>query len=230
MVDTQKIQAAPRCISGVAEVAATLARQHEDHCTHAIEVATCFPLDVETVGRMLEGLGERAGIDLIQSDGVLYIYIERPDDYNLRMLDLDAAEHLTSNSSLLRHLSELRADPQWMRKVREQHELLRVAAAARTRRFELSYFTSRTELPSARIQSALNDLNASGHILVDIDEDADVVHYVFPDFDYPRARYQQNMRLLDELHPIEPGSRNLIALTIAALLLAALAVALFLMN
>ena len=82
MIDTQKLQEAPKCISGVAEVAATLARADQAQCTHAIEVTTCFPLDIETVGRMLEGLGERAGIDMIQSDGVCYLNFERPDDYN----------------------------------------------------------------------------------------------------------------------------------------------------
>ena len=226
MVDTQKIQAAPRCISGVAEVAATLARERPDRCTHAIEVATCFPVDVETLGRMLEGLSERAGIDLIQSDQVCYLHIDRPDDYNLRVLDLDAGEHLTSNTSLIKHLSELRSDPQWVRKVEEQHELLRIAAQALTQRFELAYFTSRSDVPSARVQSTLNDLGASGHILVDVDTDADHVQYVFPEFDYPKERYQQNMHLLETLSPIEPNTRNvvviaaLVALVVVAILLA----------
>ena len=130
MIDTQQLQDAPKCISGVAEVAATLARGDQAQCTHAIEVATCFPLDIETVGRMLEGLTERAGIDMIQADGVCYLNFERPDDYNLRILELDAGEHLESNTSLLKHLSVLRAEESWMRKVHEQHELMRVVAAA----------------------------------------------------------------------------------------------------
>ncbi len=218
-IDTQKIQAAPRCISGVAEVAATLARADDDCCTHAIEVTTCFPLDIETAGHMLEGLGERAGIELIQSAGIAYLYVERPDDYNLRYLDLDAGEHLESNTTLIKHLSVLRANEQWMRKVREQHELLRIVDAARTRRFELTYFTNRTDIPSARIQSTLNDLGASGYIHIDIDSDADTVYYVFPDFDYPKVRWTKNMSLLENLTPREPSSRP-------AWLLAALAIAL----
>ena len=218
MIDTQQLQDAPKCVSGVAEVAATLARADDAQCTHAIEVTTCFPLDIETVGRMLEGLGERAGIDMIQSDGVCYLNFERPDDYNLRMLDLDAGEHLESNNSLLKHLSVLRGDESWMRKVKEQHELLLVVANARFQRVELSYFTSRTDIPSARIQSTLNDLGASGFIFIDIDEDAGDVYYVFPSFSYPKARYNKNMRLLEELTPREPEQHTswlLVALALA---------------
>jgi hypothetical protein len=113
-----------------------------------------------------------------------------------------------------------------MRKVREQHELLRVVANARFQRVELSYFTSRTDIPSARIQSTLNDLGASGHIFIDIDEEAGEVYYVFPSFSYPKARYTKNMSLLEELTPREPEQNTswlLIALAIAVFVILVIA-------
>ena len=226
-IDTQKIQAAPRCISGIAEVAATLARADTDHLTHAVEITTCFPLDVETVGHMTQGLSERPGIDHIQASGISYLYIERPDDYNLRQLDLNEREHLDSNTSLIKHLSELRANTQWVRKVREHHDLLRVVAASSMSRFELSYFTSRLDIPSARIQSTLNDLGASGFIHIDLDEEAQKIYYVFPEFDYPKARYSANMNLLDNLVPREPSSPSY--WLVAALLIAIITVSLALL-
>ena len=170
---------------------------------------------------MLDGLSEREGIDLLESAGVTYLNFERPDDYNLRLLDLDAGEHLDSNTSLLKQLAVLRADEQWMRKLREQHELLRVASSAKSQRFELSYFTNRTEIPSARIQSTLNDLGASDFIHIEIDEEAGDVHYIFPAFDYPRARYTRNMTLLETLTPHEPAMRSswlLIAIAVLVLI------------
>ncbi len=210
MIDTQRIQSAPRCISGIAEVAATLARHHEDRCTHAIEVATCFPLDVETVGRVLEGLDERAGIDLVKSDDITYLYIARPDDYNLRELDLDHGEHLHSNVSLMKHLAELRSDDDWVRQVHAQHDILKLAAQApgSLKRLDLDYFTSRCDLAGARIQSILNDLSANGYILTDVDAESQHAHYIFPDFAYPRQRHQHNMNLLDELQPSQERRHN----------------------
>lgn len=230
MIDTQKIQSAPKCVSGVAEAAATLAARDDDHCTHAVEIATCFPLDVETLGRMVENLSERDGFELLQTDGVCYLRISNPEDYNIRSFDIDAGEHLRANTSLLKHLSELRSDPLWVRKVKEQHELLRIAAASKkTRRFELSYFTNRAELPSARIQSTLNDLGASGHIYIDVDQDAGTVHYIFPNFSYPKARHQQNMTLLDELQP-HAEKRNVNMLAAALGIAVVLIVLLFIFN
>ncbi len=226
MVDTQQLQSAPQCVSGVAEVAAQRASASPEHLTHALEVTSYFPLDVDTVSRMLESLCERDDISMLERDSIAYVHIDEPDAYNLRMLDIDASEHLTSNTSLLKHLAVLRSDDVWMRRVRDQHALLRVAAQARDATLELSYFSNRSDLPSAKIQSVLNDLGASGQILVSVDDDAGVVRYTFPDFDYPKRRHQQNMQLLDELEssPVRPGL--LIAVAVAVLVAFALALSL----
>ncbi len=220
MVNTQPLQAAPQCISGIAEVAASRARARPDGVTHALDVASYFPLDVETVSRMLEGLAEREGVTLAPHDELLTLRFDHPDDYNLRELDLERGEHMMSNLSLLRHLSVLRADPDWLRRVVVEHELLRVAAEARQRTLDLTYFTSRSELPSAKIQSLLNDWGASGHITIVVDEDSDSLRYTFPTFHYPRARYQRNMELLRELPARPTHMRHMVLWTALALVLA----------
>lgn len=226
MVDTQQLQSAPQCVSGVAEVAAQRAGSHPDHLTHALEVASYFPLDVDTVSRMLESLCERDDISMLARDGLTFVHIDEPDAYNLRMLDIDAGEHLTSNTSLLKHLAVLRSDEAWMRRVRDQHTILRVAAEARARTLELAYFSNRCDLPSAKVQSVLNDLGASGYVLAEVDDDAELVRYTFPDFAYPKRRQQRNMQLLDELEasPVRPAL--LFALAAAVFIAFALALSL----
>ena len=225
MIDTQPIQAAPQCISGVAEVAAVCARQDADHCTHVLEVTTYFPLDVATISRMMEGLSEREGIDFIETDQMHYLRVVRPDDYNVQMLNFDAGEHLAANGSLRKHLGAFRRDDQWVRRVVEQHEVMQVAAASKIKRLELEHFLRRLEIPKARVQSTLNDLGAGQHIAIDVDESMGHVHYVFPDFDYPKARFLQNMKMLEDEgfdHAGPAGSRS-IWLALAALCAALIA-------
>lgn len=222
MVDTQRIQNAPQCVSGVAQVAASRARADAHHRTHVLDVTTYFPLDIETIARMLEDLCDRADISEQTHEGLTYVMFDEPDAYNLRMLDMDRGEHLTTNTSLLKHLSVLREDERWMRRVRDQHELLHVAAGASARALEPSYFTSRTELPRAKVQSLLHDLCASGH--VQRQTDADGAHsYLFPSLSYPRARYTRNMELLSQLEPVSFRSMTLVALGAAVLLVMVLA-------
>lgn len=187
-------------MAGVAEVAAMCAAKDEQHHVHALNVAAYFPLDVETVSRMLENMTEREGVYFEQGE-LTYLHMEQPENFHVRGLDIERGEHLERNSSLIKHLSELRSDEAWLRKVMTQHELLRLAADARGRTLELGYFTSRSELPSARIQSVLNELGAEGHIVVDLDEENGALRYIFPKIDYPKARYARHIALLQALPP-----------------------------
>jgi hypothetical protein len=197
MVDTLKIQAAPRCLAGLAEVAAVCARQNDEHLTHVLQIVSHFPLDVETVSRMLERMEDRDGMTLLQRDQMTYLWIDDPDSYHVEHEDLESGAHLEDNATLQRHLQQLCADTEWRRKTREQHELLCHAAAARTRTLDLSYFTRRMNVPGSRIQSMLNDLGACGHIRIEIDDEADDVRYTFPTFSYPRARLQRHLAMLE---------------------------------
>lgn len=221
MIDTQRLQSTPRCVSGIAELAALCARRREDSSTHPIEITSYFPIDVETVTRILESLDERADIHNEERDGVRWVVIEHPDDYNLRVLDLERGEHLECNATLMRHIAQLAEDPGWARRVREQHELMWLAASAREQDLDLSYFTSRTDLPSARVQSLLNDLGAGGQIDIVLDEEAGALHYRFPPFEYPRPRFERNMAFLDQLP--SPEWRPVLAAAMAVALAVVLA-------
>lgn len=217
MTDTLKLQSAPQCISGVAEVAAMLAGGDDAHTTHALEVTSYFPLDVETISRILESLEDRPGVELLQQDGLQLLYFEDPTAYNVRDVDFEAGEHLERNDSLMKNLVELSSDARWMRKVEAQHELLRIASGAKHSTLELSYFTARSTMPSAKIQSVLNDMGAGGQIAVTVDEGA--LHYTFPPFVYSKKRLKQNLDLLHELEPAEE-SKPIAALLVALLLVA----------
>lgn len=218
MVDTQRIQNAPQCVSGVAQVAASRARDDAHHRTHVLDVTTFFPLDIETIARMLEDLCDRPDINAIEHEGLSYVVVDEPDAYNLRMLDMESGEHLTSNTSLLKHLSVLREDTRWMRRVRDQHELLHIAAEASSRALEPAYFTSRTELPSAKVQSLLHDLCASGHVLRQTEPDGSH-RYLFPELTYPKARLTRNMELLSQLEPVSFRSMTYVVFAAATLLI-----------
>lgn len=217
MIDTQRIRCAPRCVAGVAEVAAVCASRESSHRTHALDVAAYFPLDVETISRMLEAMTERDGV-AFEQDVLTYLHIDQPQAFHVREVDIERGEHLETNNSLIKHLSELRSDEAWLRKVMTQHELLRIAAEARDRTLELGYFTSRSELPSARIQSVLNDLGAEGHILVEVDDESESLRYTFPKIDYPKARYLRHISLLKTLPPqprVPPMIWALVAVVLA---------------
>src|SRR5690606_10196148 len=78
-----------------------------------------------------------------------------------------------------------------------QHELLHIAACAKNYTVELSYFISRSDIPSAKIQSILNDFSAEGYISIVFDENNNTINYTFPQFSYPNRRMQHNLSLLE---------------------------------
>ena len=218
MVDTQRIQNAPQCISGVAQVAALRAKDLSQGQVHVLDVVTYVPLDVETVSRMLESLTDRDDIAQVQAGDFSVIDFEDPQGFYTRPLSLDDQEHLTENPSLLKNLSQLRQDDGWVRKVQIQHDLLRLVAKSKKKRVDIEFFTRQCDWPSVKIQSTLNDLNADGHIVMEIDERADKVFYTFPPFEYPKKRYQNNMTFLEDLPT--PASSRIIVLSVLAVLLA----------
>lgn len=208
MVDTNRFKLGPECVRLVSEVAAILARRSEDNVTHVLEVTTYLPLDVQSVARILESVeeSEGGGVQRIQRGTLPYFEFEDPDVYSLRELDLDRGEHLEEIQGLMRTINALKTDEEWERKALDQHQVLRVAAGAKSSTVELSYFTSRLDLPSAKIQSILNDFGAEGHIELHYDEDTDTLSYTFPEFDYPEERYERNMSLQAEGEPKETTS------------------------
>lgn len=219
MVDTNRFKLGPGCVRLVSEVAAILARRSEDNVTHVLEVTTYVPLDVQSVARILESVeeSEGGGVRRIQRGTLPYFEFEDPDVYSLRELDLDRGEHFEDVQGLMRTINALKTDQDWERKALDQHQVLRVAAGAKSPTVELSYFTSRLDLPSAKIQSILNDFGAEGHIELHYDEDTDTLSYTFPEFDYPDERFARNMSLQAEAEPKASNNPIWAIITLATL-------------
>ncbi|MFB6372648.1 MAG: hypothetical protein ABEN55_05960 [Bradymonadaceae bacterium] len=198
MVDTERFQLGPQLIHTVTTVAAQVAvRQGET--ASPLQVATYVPLDVDSVGRILEAVEEDYDLERIERDGICYFSFKDPDAILDEPIDIDAGEHLAHLPDLENNLAALKSDEGWSRKVREQHDILQIAAGSDSRTVELPYFLSRTDVPSARVQSILNDFDAENYVEHDLDEEDDVLEYAFPELDYPEARHARNMEILAEL-------------------------------
>lgn len=220
MVDTERFHINPDCARFVFEVAASLARRGGDNTTQVLEVTTYLPLDVDSVGRAMESLDEDAGVERIQDGEISYYHFDDPDQYSLREFDLDAGEHLEEvESGLSRTMNALKSEDDWAKKMREQHEILHIAAGARSQRIELSYFTSRCDIPSARVQSILNDFGAEGYVEIDYDEDTDTLSYTFPDLEYPAERFERNSGLVERAEPAESSSAVWLVLLVSTIIL-----------
>ena len=220
MVDTERFHINPDCARFVFEVAASLARRGGDNTTQVLEVATYLPLDVDSVGRAMESLDEDDGVERIQNGEISYYRFDDPDQYSLREFDLDAGEHLADmESGLSRTMNALKSEEDWAKKMREQHEILHIAAGARSERIELSYFTSRCDIPSARVQSILNDFGAEGYVEIDYDEDTDTLSYTFPSLEYPAARFERNAGLVEQAEPAESSSPVWLVLLVSTIIL-----------
>lgn len=208
MVDTQRFKLGAVCVQLVSEVAATLARRDPEHLVHVLQLATYLPLDVQSVTRILESLedSEEPGVERVQHDSLSWLKFDAPEHFIRHDLDLDAGEHLAEEYGLMRTINALKSDPDWERKMREEHQLLKIAAAAKHRTVELAYLTRRMELPSAKIQSILNDFHAEGHIGMSYDDDTSTLSYTFPKFDYPPARFERNMSMQAQAEPDKPAN------------------------
>lgn len=217
MVDTHRFNLGPVCVELVTEVAAELAQQHPDHLIHILQLTTYLPLDVQSVTRIVESLeeDEDMGIEREQKDSLSWVRIPQPERYIHRALGLESGAEFGAASGLHRTIAQLKSGPDWERKMREEHQVLRVAANAKNRTIELAYLTRRLDLPSAKIQSILNDFQAEGHIALRYDEDTDTLWYTFPQLDYPKALYERNMSIQAEAEPREVSTTKWAILGVA---------------
>lgn len=198
MVDTDRFQLGPQIVHTVGRVAVELAERGDGRVS-PLQVATHVPLDVDSVARTLESMEGDYDVERVQSDGICLFRFADPGDIYGSRIDLESGEHLEPSDSFEENLAALKAEEGWERKVREQHELLSIAAESGERTVELAYFLSRTDVASARVQSILNDFGAEGYVDPDLDEEADLVEYTFPAFDYPDERLERNMSFVAEV-------------------------------
>lgn len=204
MVDSQRLRSVPEGIHLISEVAAILARRRGG-TTHVLEVASYFPVDVDSAGRILESLEGVEGVRRMQKNSIYFYEIDHPDQFSSRDLDIDKAEHMEDAPAFMRAIATLKKDSDWVKKVREQHELLHIAACAKNPTVELSHFISRSEIPSAKIQSILNDFSAEGYISILFDENNNTINYTFPSFSYPDRRMRHNLALLEHTESQSPN-------------------------
>lgn len=220
MVDTQRFNITPDCARFVLEVAAGLSRRNPQHLTQPLEVTTYLPLDAESVTRALESTEGDSRVSRVVRGEIVYYQFHDPDTYSLREFNFEECEHLDHvEQGLTRTMNALKSQMSWSKRVCEQHELLHIAASASGPKVELSYFTSRCEIPSARVQSILNDFGAAGYIELDYDEDSDTLSYTFPPLDYPSKRLSRNLLLIERAEPKESSSPIWLILLLATVIL-----------
>ena len=211
MTDSERLRTVPEGIQLISEVGGRLASQGEGR-TSVLAVATYLPMDVDSVARVFEGLEEIAGVERIQEEKFTVYEIEEGERFaRSEEAGLEGPEFLGESGGFLRAVGSLKRDQDWVRKVKEQHRLLQVAASARDSRVELEYLTTRARLSRARVQSLLNDFDAAGYIGMEVDEEGDRIFYFFPPLDYPKKRFESNMALLDD---VEPEHRSRLSLWI----------------
>lgn len=209
MTDSQRLRTVPEGIRLVSEIAGELASRHELGRTSVLAVATYLPMDVDSVARVFEGLEEIAGVERVQEGERTVYELDGVERFAPRGVGIDDPTYLEEARMFLRAVGSLKQDREWVRKVREQHELLQIAAGAKKQVLELSYITSRSDMPRARVQSLLNDFDAEGYVESEVDEEADQIFYIFPRLEYGKERFERNMALLEEA---EPPARSRVSL------------------
>jgi DNA-binding MarR family transcriptional regulator len=193
MVDTARFQLGPKSVQVVGGIVTEIGRTRP---THALQVATYLPLDIESVARILDSL--EAEEVLGSSDdtrGFKRIKLRNPEEYAQWAKLAHTGEHL-EDPALKRNLVALRSDSDWCRKVRDQHRLLRAASILGTDT-TLDALATEAEVPPSRVRSVLGDLEAEGYVQTHADDDT--VHVYLPDVGYPAERYRRNEALLTEV-------------------------------
>ena len=188
----------------VSAVAAELAARGDGH-TSVLAATTYFPMDVDSIARVFEGLEQLDGVERLQRGPLTVYRIDNPDRFTDKAPPIDDPAFFDEAAGLRKAVADLKRDADWERRVRGQHELLRIIAASDETELELSYLTSRASMSRAKVQSLLNDFDAQGYISVDVDEEVDAVTYQFPVIDYPESRHDRNMQ---QLEAVEPPARS----------------------
>ncbi len=197
MADTHRLQATPQGLRMVSKVAAELASRADGETT-VLAVTTYFPMDVDSVARVFEGLEEIEGFERVQRGAMTVYEVEDVERFANEGPEIEDEAFVDEAIALRRTVGALKRDADWTRTVRGQHELLHIVAESGKEVVELSYLTSRAKMSRARIQSILNGFDAAGHIAVEFDEDIGELHYSFPSLEYPKKRLEHNLEQLEE--------------------------------
>lgn len=224
MVDTERFHLGPHAVQAVGGIATALARERP---THALEIATHLPLDIESIARILDALSAE-GVVTIETDeaGFKRVVLQKPDDYASHA-DLVREQKLCEDAGLLKNVKALRADAEWARKARDQHRVLR-AVTSLGPKTDLDRLVSASDVPSARVRSALGDLETEGYARTDYDPETEIMKVEFPPITYPKERFERNIGLLTV--PEEKPAAQVSPVWWVALGLATLVLALFILS
>lgn len=222
MVDTERFHLGPHAVQAVGGIVTSMGRDRE---THALEIATHIPLDIESIARILDAL-EDEGIVAARIDerGLKHITLKR-DDY------ADVAERVRTGThlddpGLKRNLVALRADDNWVRNVRDQHRVLR-AITSLGHKTDLDRIVAASDVPASRVRTMLGDLETEGYAISTYDEAEDVMNIEFPPLAYPKELFERNLAIIAHVETERAAVSPFIWLL---LLLATLLLALFIVS
>lgn len=188
MVDTARFQLG---IHAIRAVRATVAAVAAAKPCHPLCLATYLPLDVHSVARILDSFAEDGLIT--RADG-LVTWIG-PDASAPELDVVDRGDHVR-DPGFIENLLQLRSDPDWCRRVREQHRVLR-AVGTLGPHFELAALCEHAELPPPRARTVLGDLETEGFVTTT--PSAEGLHVDAPDLEYPPDRFARNEALLSNV-------------------------------
>lgn len=194
MVDTERFHLGPHAVQAVGGIVTAMGRNRD---THALEIATHIPLDIESIARILDAL-EAEGIVAVHIDdrGLKHITVRR-EDYADIAERVRRGEHL-DDAGLTRNLVALRADPEWVRKVRDQHRVLR-AITSLGPKTDLDHLVSASDVSAARVRTLLGDLETEGYAITEYDEADDVLHVEIAPIAYPKDRFERNLAIIADV-------------------------------
>ena len=219
MVDTQRFNLGPGCVKVVTEVANALTARHGK--TSVLAVASHLPLDIDSVARIMDALQEMDHTTMeVGEDHINYYIVQDADE----PVDLNTDAYIEDNVPFKKNLEILRADEDWIRKVRNHHEILRAAAKSNDPDISLDSLVTATGLPKPKLQSILNDLASQSIVYFDLSESDDAMKFRFPKFGYPSKRYDRHLEVMDDLEAREHGRGAWIVVAIIAAAILAIVV------
>lgn len=137
----------------------------------------------------------------VDERGLKRIQVEREDYEGFAKLVKNGV-HM-DDPGLRRNLSALRADPEWAKKARDQHRVLR-AITSLGPRTDLEHLVSASGVHAARVRTILGDLETEGYALTDYEEETDTLRVEVPPTTYPKDRFERNLAVISEAEAAQP--------------------------
>ncbi len=191
MVSTERFQLGLHAVQAVGGIATAMGRNRD---THALELATHIPLDIESISRILDALDAEGVVEITSHEGEFKRFTVVKDDYESVSQLVRSGDHLR-NPGLVRNLMALRSDPEWVRKTRDQHSIIR-AITSLGPKTNLENLVGACGVSGARVRAVLGDFETEGYAVTVYLEDEDTLKVELPPTTYPKDRFARNMEML----------------------------------